>query len=194
MLGRAPRCVLVGGARSGKTSIWLAVIAREPGGTVTVARDHRRPVRMAVTDIPRAGGGAEPVAARLRRPWLTGLGPWVIDTPSLPDGEEPLAGTGRAAAATLTLALEADAVLHVWDAAAMGGGAASSPLDDELARWGRRRPGYWILAAKMDAGPAQTGLMRIGERYPDVRLIPVAAATGRGIQALRRALRSAARR
>lgn len=193
MLGRARRCVLVGRPRSGKSAIWLAIVAREPGDTVVVASGTQRPLRLATADISRryavAGAAPQPVGVRLAACTLLGHRPWIIDTPSLPDSEAPVPGTGQQAAVTLGLMLDADAVFHVWDAAAMGRpGPTEAPLDDELARWGRGRRGYWILAAKMDADWAQTGFLRIGERYPDVKLIPVAAATGRGLQALRRAI------
>ena len=86
--------------------------------------------------------------------------------------------------ATFKTVYESDVIFHVMDAAQAGHDldTAVSELDRVLAAYGEGRPGYALLANKMDLPAAQWGLWRLREQFPHNFIIPVSALHGTGFR------------
>lgn len=111
-------------------------------------------------------------AGKQRRPFL------LVDSTGLTDGIHENEEVRHAMAQTLELLQEADLILHMLDAARVGGsqeGEGVSEVDRQIARYAIVRSSYAILANKMDLPRAKAGLLRIQEAFPHQRVIPVSA-------------------
>lgn len=117
----------------------------------------------------------------------------LTDTTGLIDGIHPDAQLRAAMGQTLKAILDADAVLHVVDAAEIGsreqtgedGEPASrgwSELDDQIARIGAEKRGYLILANKMDLPQAKEGYRMLSKRFTRHRVIPISALYSSGFR------------
>lgn len=111
----------------------------------------------------------------------------LMDTAGLTSGIHPVPAIRRAIAQTLGVLREVDGILHVLDAATIGRGEEEpEELDREIARFGRLRPAYAILANKMDLPEAEKGLARLRREFPDQCIIPISALHRRGFSEVRR--------
>ncbi|RIV29313.1 GTP-binding protein HSR1 [Alicyclobacillaceae bacterium I2511] len=124
----------------------------------------------------------------------------LTDTAGLDEGIHPDVSIRQGMAQTLQALVDADAILHVVDAAALGksirpehldSGSASfdkeiwSSLDKQLAQYGLEHPGYVMLANKMDLPQGVTGYQTLCREYPKHRIIPVSALRGTGFREVR---------
>ncbi|MDI3279953.1 MAG: 50S ribosome-binding GTPase [Bacillota bacterium] len=111
----------------------------------------------------------------------------LLDTAGLNNGIHPIPAIRRAIAQTLGVLREVDGILHVLDAAAIGRGEEEpGELDREVARFGRLRPAYAILANKMDLPEAGKGLAQLRREFPGQYIIPVSALRQEGFREVRR--------
>ncbi len=111
----------------------------------------------------------------------------LTDTTGLTDGIHPEADLRRAMAQTLRAIVNADVVLHMVDAAAIGEvGLGRKPnraahehgwseLDDQIAELGEHKSGYLILANKMDLPGAKQGYRELSKRFTRHRVVPISA-------------------
>lgn len=91
----------------------------------------------------------------------------------------------RAIAQTLGAVREADLILHVVDAAAVGLQGAPSALgevDYQVAQFAQLRTGYAILANKMDLPGAPAGLDKLRQEFPGHTILPISALYKRGFR------------
>lgn len=91
----------------------------------------------------------------------------------------------RAIAQTLGAIREADLILHLVDAAAVGRTDAPSALgevDYQVAQFAQLRSGYAVLANKMDLPGAATGLERLKLELPGHAVFPISALYKRGFR------------
>lgn len=91
----------------------------------------------------------------------------------------------RAIAQTLGAIREADLILHLVDAAAVGLQGAPSALgevDYQVAQFAQMRTGYAILANKMDLSEAPAGLAKLRQEFPGHNIIPISALYKRGFR------------
>jgi len=108
----------------------------------------------------------------------------LIDTAGLPDGLPSQAFEREWLVGTLKTVYVSDVVLHMMDAAEAGDdlAVAVAEVDRVLAAYGQGRPGYALLANKMDLPAAQWGLLRLRETFPHNYIIPVSALQGTGFR------------
>lgn len=109
----------------------------------------------------------------------------LCDTGGLTDAVHGAPDVRMAIAQALRAMRTAGLVLHMIDAAAVGGRgveAGISEVDRQVAAFAHLRCPYAILANKMDLPWAQTGLMRIAREFPSQRVIPISAMDGRGFR------------
>lgn len=111
----------------------------------------------------------------------------LTDTTGLTDGIHPEVDLRRAMAQTLRAIVNADVVLHMVDAAAigeagsvekgkhLGAEGAWSALDDQIAELGDHKSGYLILANKMDLQSAKRGYRELSKRFTRHRVVPISA-------------------
>ncbi len=107
----------------------------------------------------------------------------LIDTPGLGDHIDQRGDVRRGMAAALRALYRADLVIHMIDASRVADpGAIEAPgeIDQQIARFARFKPGYAILANKMDLEPAAAGLRLLRERFPGEYIIPVSALEASG--------------
>ncbi len=137
----------------------------------------------------------------------------LVDSCGLTDEVQADPNLRRAMAQALRAMRHATVILHLVDAAAVGRGEAahhnpvdhgpaaahdSGPaglvrglgeLDLQLARYGRFRPGYAVVANKMDLPEAEVGLARLRRTLPDTVILPVSALRQTGFSEVRRFVR-----
>lgn len=121
----------------------------------------------------------------------------LTDTAGLDDGIHPDVSIRQAMARTLQALVDADAILHVVDAAALGRnvGQDSSEngkldlrqdvwgmMDGHVAQYGLSHPGYVMLANKMDLPHGVAGYRALCRVYPKHRIIPMSALRGTGFR------------
>lgn len=112
----------------------------------------------------------------------------LTDTTGLVDGIHPESAIRMAMAQTLKAIMEADVILHIVDAAKIGrgdpaeanradadGATGWSELDDQIAQLGTKKPGYLILANKMDLAFAKAGCRSLQKRFSKHRVVPISA-------------------
>jgi 50S ribosomal subunit-associated GTPase HflX len=197
----ARRCLLVGQANVGKT-LFLCNFAASLGARAVqlfavtsdgsqAAQDVPLPRarEILVSERPHATLALQGVQVRLSR----GKGDHIVqllDSTGLADRVHPDAAVRAGMAQALRALREADAVLHMVDAALAGGGdpaAAVGEVDREIAAFaggdGGRR--YAVLANKTDLPAAAAGLRRVRATFPSCLVIPVSALTGAGFREVR---------
>lgn len=110
-----------------------------------------------------------------------------VDTVGVTEGIAEDAQLRHQFAIALERVTTADLVMHVVDASSVGTRRieASGPFDAALAAWGQIRPGYLIVANKMDKPGSLDGLRLMKERYRGVAIVPVSAVTRRGFRELK---------
>ena len=116
----------------------------------------------------------------------------VVDSAGLSEHIHRDPNVRKGMAQTIGALLKADVVLHVIDAARVGEDGPALGLgrvDYEIARYGRLRPGYLVLANKMDLPEADRGLGMIREAFGRDRVVPVSALTMRGFREVRAGVR-----
>lgn len=192
--------VLAGAPGAGRSTIFTRLAAMVGCPAVAPAAGAGRRLQPPGSHGPggRPGGvdPVEPAAA----PYLPAValpvraGPlgrtiWLVDTPGLSDLVDPDPGRRRLQAEALRRLAGAAVVLHVVDAHRIGEAGTLTAVDLALGAWGRSRPGYAVVAAKMDLPWAQTGLAILRRTLAPTHLFPVAAAAGQGLAALREFLR-----
>lgn len=117
---------------------------------------------------------------------------WLTDTTGLSEGVHPEPAMRDAMAQTLEAMVDANLILHVVDAAALGHALASqsysspSPawqtLDDQIAALGRQHRGYVLLANKIDLPSAREGYKQLCKRFNKQRILPISALHGTGFR------------
>ncbi|NMP20836.1 GTPase [Sulfobacillus harzensis] len=117
-----------------------------------------------------------------QRPEIT-----AVDTPGIPEGIADDPDRRHQVALAIERAMRAELVVHVLDAGAAGTRRPEAPglFDAALVEWGRTRPGYLLVANKMDKPGSQDGLRLIKERFRGGALIPASAITRRGFRDLK---------
>jgi 50S ribosomal subunit-associated GTPase HflX len=115
----------------------------------------------------------------------------LLDSTGLADRVHPDAAVRAGMAQTLRTLREADALLHMVDAALAGDADAAGvgEVDRQIAAFaaapGPRRRRYAVLANKMDLPAAARGLRRLRAALPGCLVIPVSARTGAGFREVR---------
>lgn len=110
----------------------------------------------------------------------------LVDTSGLVDGIHSDEAIRLAMAQTLGAVREAKVILHMMDAAALGSGDAEGPpgavgeVDVQVARFGRPRGGYLMIANKMDLPEAAVGLARLRQQFEGHPIAPVSALQRQG--------------
>ncbi len=112
----------------------------------------------------------------------------IIDTSGLIDGIHPDVRVRRAMAQTLSKVRFADIVLHVIDASSVS--AENLPgdigeVDYQVARFAQLKPGYAILANKMDLKGSEEGLAALRKEFPGLEIIPISALRRTGFKEVR---------
>lgn len=190
------RCIIIGQPNVGKTVFALnfaqylgMVQARiafaEAGGrrweaaypvadaltTLTSAQPHHtKQLQSIMLDLP-AGKGTKQLE--------------LVDTSGLIDGIHPDAAIRRAMAQTLATVREANAILHVIDAAAVGTKGAINVIgevDYQVANFAQMRGGYLLLANKMDLAGAEEGLAKLRREFVGHPVAPISALHKRGFK------------
>lgn len=200
-VGQATGCVVVGRPNAGKTLFSLRFAeylgARELRLVISgAAGDEGR--RLAPEEGARELVGPEP--HRTRRPQTLELEVRVgksrrrlqlIDTTGLVDGIHGDPSIRQAMADSLAAVRRSNLILHVIDAAQAGrsGAEAPSAVDYELAAFGATRPGYAILANKMDLPESAAGLARLRRAFASYALFPISALKGIGFDGVKRFVR-----
>lgn len=116
----------------------------------------------------------------------------MVDSAGLAEHIHADADVRKGMAQTIGALIHADVVLHVIDAARVGEDGPALGLgriDYEVARYARLRPGYLVLANKIDLPEADRGLGVIREAFGRDRVIPVSALTMRGFREVRAGVR-----
>jgi 50S ribosome-binding GTPase len=119
----------------------------------------------------------------------------LTDTTGFTDGIHPESDVREAMAQTLRAMVQADLILHVVDAAAIGRSAefvAHTPgssstavwnaLDEQLVEFGKKQYGYILLANKMDLPESRAGYRALCKRFSKQRVFPVSAKLGNGFR------------
>jgi 50S ribosomal subunit-associated GTPase HflX len=107
----------------------------------------------------------------------------LLDTCGLVEGIHPQRDIRLAMAESLLLLKDADLVMHVIDAAAVGSDQGSmGSLEEELAGWGCTRGNYVILANKMDLAASQSGCEAIRRSFSQLPVLAISARTGQGFR------------
>ncbi len=91
----------------------------------------------------------------------------------------------RAIAQTLAKVRQADIVIHIVDASAVGKKGAPEALgevDYQIAQFAQMRKSYLLIANKIDLPEARDGLFRLQEEFPGHRIIPVSALYQKGFK------------
>ncbi len=111
----------------------------------------------------------------------------VLDTPGISLGISPSLDQRRQTALTLEYLLSARMIFHVMDASAVPSHRDQGPegFDAGLMEFGRHKPGYLLVANKMDRPGSHEGLRILKDNYRDVTIIPVSSATRRGFRDLK---------
>ena len=189
-------CLIVGKTHAGKTLFVLNfaqylgldnvdLIFKYPNGliekkTYSIAKARRE----LVGPIPHTTRALQtvsidlPVGKGVKRCFLT-------DTSGLIDHIHSDVEVRRAIAQTLGAIREADLILHLVDAAAVGVSDAPTALgevDYQVAQFAQVRGGYAILANKMDLPGAVSGLAKLKLELPGHRLFPISALYKRGFR------------
>lgn len=192
--GKPRRCVVVGKSNVGKTLFALnfaeslgaesVVLRREDsgGGGYRISYSPEGARRELVSSEPHRTLSPQAIVVEIRagkvRREVT-----VVDTPGLGDhiDERPEVRQGMAAA--LRVVYDADLVLHLVDASQVGKATAKEApgeVDYQLARFSRFKPGYVILANKMDLSASEAGLKTLRQLFPGEYIIPISALRSSG--------------
>ncbi|WP_290587444.1 GTPase [Alicyclobacillus sp.] len=118
----------------------------------------------------------------------------LTDTTGLVAGIHPDGPLRESMAQTLQAMMDADLILHMVDAGAIGRGIAGreggpagwDALEEQIASFGLRRGGYVILANKMDLSGALDGYRYLCRRYSKQRVLPISALHGTGFREVKR--------
>ena len=144
-----------------------------------------------VSDRPHATLTLQGVQIRLDR-GKTDHSVQLLDSTGLGDRVHPEPAVRAGMAQALRTLREADAVLHMVDAALAGGpdpDAAVGEVDRQIAAFaaapGPRAGRYAVLANKTDLPPATAGVRRVRAAFPGQLVIPVSARTGAGFREVR---------
>lgn len=112
----------------------------------------------------------------------------IVDTPGLGEHVDQRPEVRRAMADALRLLYHADVVVHMVDASrTVDATATEAPgeIDFQIARFARFKPGYVILANKIDLPSAVAGLKALRELFPGEYLIPTSALKATGFDEVR---------
>ncbi len=144
-----------------------------------------------VSDRPHATLALQGVQIRLGR-GKADEAVQLLDSAGLADRVHPDGAVRAGMAQALRALREADAVLHMVDAALAGGpdpAAAVGEVDRQIAAFaaapGPLRGRYAVLANKTDLPRAAAGLRRVRAAFPGSLVIPVSALTGAGFREVR---------
>jgi len=191
-----PDCIIIGQTNVGKTLFALRFAAflglKEVGVTFRPSSgpDLKRnlPIDAAINTLT----GPEPHLTRfiqsleLSLPKGKGKKTFsLMDTCGLINDIHPDAEIRCGMAQSLAAVREAAVVLHVMDAALVGeqgAVAALGPVDYQVAQFAGMRPGYGILANKMDLPKASLGLQAIRTEFPRYPVFAVSALRGVGLK------------
>lgn len=119
----------------------------------------------------------------------------VTDSTGLSEGIHEDNTVRLAMAQTLRTMVDAQLILHVVDANTVTGmndvkKKAERPqfmaLDHQLVQFGLTRPGYVILANKMDLPGADLGYKALRRTFPKLTIFPISSLTGSGFQEVKR--------
>jgi hypothetical protein len=189
-----PVVAAVGARGSGKTALVLglarylgrpSVRVRDPwptGPWLRWSTDRARRVLTGPDALPRPLAVAVDVSldkggrSRQARLW---------DLPGLTEDAAPGPEPGAAMAAVLAVLVDAEAILHVIDAAGVGDGGRLPAVDEELIHLLAGRAGYAVAAAKADLPGFGRGLSALRRRVPaPIPVLPVSARAARGYPAV----------
>ncbi len=194
----AKRYVVVGKANVGKTLFALrfaeflgakSIVLRRPGegGEQRSVYSCEGARRELVGEVPHQTLAPQSLLLELRsgkavRPLA------IVDTPGLGDHVDQRPVVRRAMAAALRVLYDADVVVHMVDASrAADPTAVEAPgeVDFQIARFARFKPGYVILANKIDLPTAAAGLKALRELFPSEYMIPTSALKTTGFDEVR---------
>jgi len=153
----------------------------EAKSTLSDATSHRtRSLQSLRLELPRGKGSRQLL---------------VTDTTGLADGIHPETRVRESMAQTLLALIESPVVLHIVDAAKIGKeggelnssskrplGSGWSNLDEQVAALAAHRPGYLILANKLDLPGARSGYRMLSNYFSRHKVIPVSALQGTGFR------------
>lgn len=109
----------------------------------------------------------------------------LTDTSGLIDHVHGETDVRKAIAQTLAKIRQADVVLHIVDASAVGKQGAVEALgeiDYQIAQFAQMRKSYLLLANKMDLPDSREALFRLQGEFPGHRIIPVSALHRKGFR------------
>lgn len=122
----------------------------------------------------------------LTLPWGKGEKQFeLIDTAGLTNSIHHEEDIRKAMAHTLRYIRQAEIILHILDSARImevGLLKGIGEIDYQIAQFGQLKPGYVILANKMDLPHASEGLEKIKQEFPGNRVIGVSAVTKYGFK------------
>lgn len=196
---RQPRAaadaVLIGQTGAGKTRFFLEMLdagpmqplrIHMPDGSGSFAVRSLRPEAartLLVGDTPhltRALQWAELTGAS--RPQVRAR---LVDSGGLAHEVHAELSVRRAMVQAIEAALDARCILHAVDAAAVGRSGTIDEVDRAIRSLLVTRPGYAVLATKMDLGWAMAGYLKLRETMRPAPVIPVSAVEKRGIREVR---------
>ncbi|NLM26003.1 MAG: GTP-binding protein HSR1 [Firmicutes bacterium] len=118
-------------------------------------------------------------SAVLELPWGKGIKKFeIVDTAGLMDGIHQDPQIRRAMSQTLAVVRQADIILHILDAAKIGKNnilKTIGEVDFQVAQFGQLKPGYVILANKIDLPEAMEGIEKIKAEFPGHQILEISA-------------------
>lgn len=117
----------------------------------------------------------------------------LVDSVGLSDRIHPDAQIRKGMADTLRELRRASLVLHVVDAgrvAALGLKRGFAEVDYQVMQYGCGSGGYAMIVNKVDLPGASRGVSELRKEFPRVRIIPVSARTGTGLDEVKRFMRT----
>ncbi|HHV43064.1 MAG TPA: GTP-binding protein HSR1 [Firmicutes bacterium] len=194
------QCIILGKANVGKTLFAinfadylgineLEIVATHPGGRtqlhllrrdeaierLTSTTEHETRCLQAFTIRLRKGKSEKQLL--------------LMDSTGLIEGIHASPEVRAAMAQTISAIKDADIVLHMLDAAAVGlegSERAIGEVDRQLCQYARLKRGYAILANKMDLPGAALGLERITSTFHGQTVIPISALKKQGFAEVKR--------
>ena len=189
-----PDCVLVGRPNSGKTLFLINLCEHlgcgtleletegPAGGTLRRRLSPEEARRLLVGGAPQTTVGVQRVLVRIRR-GKSGRECRLVDTTGLVESVHPDESVRWGMASSIGEMLRGRVVLHLVDASLVREGAVWwGELEEQMDRYLSLRPGYAVLANKMDLPEAEAGLRNLLAQTPARRVFPVSALTRAGFR------------
>ncbi len=112
---------------------------------------------------------------------------WLVDSTGICEGVHHQVDIRAAMSSTLRLLTQADLVIHVIDAAALGSKRleAMGAVDDAICHYAQSHGPYLLLANKTDKPGASDNLPYVREHFAGIPVIAVSALTRRGFREIK---------